>query len=304
MIIDHPMKDRWVGDADLGFYHLGRQLVEAPQVDTGHWQALKGVPQTQTRELRMTTIHLTVPETREELASFTDPSDPWAEHQFLERVAGEPVNPGETYTKWPWFKGNVPEHQDQAEQFSHTYMERYWPLWGGDLGPPPHNPKEAIKKELDHIEGPRQGIRYRYGDLADVVRLLALEPMTRQAYLPVWFPEDTGATSGQRVPCSLGYHFMLRDGRLHCLYTIRSCDFLRHFRDDVYMTARLVQWVLDQLNGNQGVAGISELGSIPKVNFWQDIKPGTLSMVIHSLHIFEGDMPKMRREYGYVDATG
>lgn len=284
MIIDILTKDRWIGDADFGFEYLGRQLVEAPQVDTGHWQAMKGVPQTQTRELRMTTLHLLVPPTAEELASFTKPSDPWAELQFQERVGGEPLNPGETYTLWPWFKGNVPDHQDEAEKFSHTYMERYWPRFANWA--PEHRDLAG--------EG-QQGIRYRYGDLKDVVNLLAKEPMTRQAYLPMWFPEDTGATSDQRLPCSLGYHFMLRDGRLHCLYTIRSCDFLRHFRDDVYMTARLVQWVLNQLKWR--------IDSDEPSN-WEDVKPGTLSMVMHSLHIFEGDMPKMRREYGYVSATG
>ena len=66
-----------------------------------------------------------------------------------------------------------------------------------------------------------------YGDLDDVVTLLTNDPLTRQAFLPMWFPEDTGVVHGTRVPCSLGYHFMQRDGRLSITYYIRSCDIVR-----------------------------------------------------------------------------
>src|SRR3954468_15378336 len=92
-----------------------------------------------------------------------------------------------------------------------------------------------------------RGIRYDYGDLQDVVDMLVRSPYTRQAVLPVWFPEDTGAVHGERVPCTLIYHWMLRDGRLHCFYDIRSCDFVRYFRDDVYFAMRLTQWLIEQV---------------------------------------------------------
>jgi thymidylate synthase len=122
------------------------------------------------------------------------------------------------------------------------------------------------------------GIRYNYGDLNDVVALLKRSPMTRQAYLPVWFPEDTGANYEQRVPCTLGYHFLLRNGVLGITYFIRSCDFVRHFSDDVYMAGRLCQWVADQVaDGNVGY----------------------LSMHIGSFHIFDGDVAKLKRDYGF-----
>lgn len=266
---------------------LGRKLIEAPQVNTGHWQAMKGVPQTQTRELRGVVMTYPIPETEQELFGEILPSDPWAEHQFKERVQGEPLNPGVTYTEWPWFKGNVPEHQDEAEKFSHTYMERYWPRYVQPV-------------DSSYTGHERQGIRYRYGDLDDVVNLLWKEPTTRQAYLPVWFPEDTGATADQRVPCSLGYHFMMREGKLHVLYPIRSCDFLRHFKDDVYLTARLVQEVLERLKDKDHDASPDEFNQ--DMSTWASVVPGDLEMVMHSLHVFEGDMPKMRRDYGYVAA--
>lgn len=137
-----------------------------------------------------------------------------------------------------------------------------------------------------------EGIRYRYGDLNDVVSLLAKEPYTRQAYLPVFFPEDTGAHHGERVPCTLGYHFLLREGKLHINYFIRSCDYLRHFRDDVYLAGRLCQWIVHQLIVKEAWTGATEQA------LWGNVTPGTLTMFISSLHVFEGDLPKMRREYG------
>lgn len=263
----------------------------AHPVDTGHWQAIKNVPQTKTLELRSVLLEYDIPRSIEQLQVEVTPNLPWAEDHFQERVAGLPLNPGDQYKNWPWYKGNVEKHQTvEEEKFSHTYMERYWP-------------KEIVQGgQGKRGYGQPDGIRYDYGDLDDVVDLLAREPYTRQAYLPVWFPEDTGAHHGERVPCSLGYHFMLREGKLHCFYPIRSCDFLRHFRDDVYLTCRLVQWVIDEVSKLGGTweydeKGKPELVEQPPIN-WLDVTPGELSMFMHSLHIFEGDLPAMRKKYG------
>lgn len=258
-------------------------------VDTGHWQALKDVPQTRTIELRSVVMSYGIPEQVSQLMAEVKPNMPWAEHHFLERVGGEPLNPGETYREWPWYQGNVETHKGGG-QFSHTYMERYWPKQAGD----PFVDDVDMAAESKY----NRGLRYRYGDLNDVVSLLTREPYTRQAVLPVWFPEDTGAVHGGRVPCSLTYHFMLREGKLHCAYTIRSCDLLRHFRDDVYLTCRLVQWVLDQVR--ESANRLSEV-EIPST--WDNVVPGELTMFIHSLHVFEGDLPTIRRRYGAISST-
>ena len=71
------------------------------------------------------------------------------------------------------------------------------------------------------------GIRFSYGDFNDVLDLLEKEPFTRQAFLPIWFPEDTGCHHGERVPCTIGYHFMRRGNFLSVVYMIRSCDYIR-----------------------------------------------------------------------------
>lgn len=281
-------------EAFAGFDDLNHALVtdfyfNGNPVDTGHWQAMKDVPMTKTIELTNVVIGYPIPNTQIALADDVKPSTPWAELQFRERVAGEPVNPGDTYKLWPWYRGNVEKHQTVEEvQFSHTYMERFWPKIANAI------PliKNASADHPDQVFKVHHGIRYRYGDLNDVLDLLAREPHTRQAYLPIWFPEDTGAHHGERVPCTLGYHLLLRDGKLNITYFIRSCDFYRHFRDDVYMAARLAQWVVEQLRDRDEHPDQQWDTHLS----WDDVHPGNLVMHMDSLHIFEGDLPRLERD--------
>jgi hypothetical protein len=242
------------------------------KANTGHWQSLKGTPHSQTRELRHVSIACHIKPTVGSWQSFMKPNLPWAEDHFQERVGGEPTNPGEQYMNWPWYAGGVEDHK-QTGKFSHTYMERMWPAYAGDIEPAACN-------------GPRIGIRYQYGDLNDLIQLLRREPATRQAYLPIWFPEDLHASAVEleRVPCTLGYHLMLRDDRLHCFYPMRSVDARRYLVDDIYMAGRLVQWVIQE---------------VKKVSYyWEstEILPGDLHFFASSIHVFEGDVPAMQRE--------
>ena len=264
---------------------LGETLLERGSiVEVPTWQALdvEGKPQGRTFEICNCIVDCTI----DEAVTLEGVNLPWAENQFQERVSGKPWNPGETYKEWPWAKASE-EHKPQGK-FSHTYGERYYP-----------NPNEFGDKHV--------GIRYVYGDLDDVVNLLAKQPTTRQAYLPVFFPEDTGAVHGERIPCSLGYLFLMRENKLNITYYIRSCDFYRHFRDDVYMTARLCQWVLEQLVPRKFVDPPHYFSEEQRpeerdydnpVDPWAKVEVGRLTMHIGSLHVFEGDLPRLRREYG------
>lgn len=234
-------------------------------VDVGQWQGLdiKGDPSKVTWEIREAILALRMPETMNGAQSEYRPNLPWAEDHFLERVSGKPLNPPPSNEWWP-FAQQGHEAFKKADQFSHTYPERYWPQY--PLG------------QEGNTNWIRWGIRFRYGDLNDVVHRLIKNPYTRQAYLPVWFPEDTGAPEGERVPCSLGYHFMVRQNQVHVTYHIRACDMMRHFRDDVYMTVRLGQWIRDQLllQGDH------------------EFTMGELTMHIGSFHVFEGDRDMVR----------
>lgn len=247
-------------------------------VDTGHWQSLSDVPQTKTIELSDVTFQYGIPTEQIHLLADTKASDPWAELQFQERINEVPVNPGDTYHLWPYYRGNVEKHKEQG-LFSHTYAERFWPRFK----PSTHEGDTGYE---------RRGIRYRYGDLSDVVKLLAAHPHTRQAYLPIFHPEDTGAHHGERIPCSLGYHFMLRRQRLNVVYPIRSCDILRHFRDDVYMACRLAQWVLEQLVPRTGP---NDARDFKADHPWAKVVPGALTMHCFSLHAFEPEREMIKR---------
>lgn len=249
--------------------------------EVGDWQALdvSALPQGRTIELRNAVFEYQIPEYREvdqdvnnpwppvcqNLDDELDANQPWAEAHFQERVSGEPLNPPPSHKLWPWAQHNA-EHQDETEAFSHSYPERLWPKHAGTLG-----------DGIDGLED-NKGLRYTLGDLNDAVTLLKNSPGTRQCFIPIWFAEDLHAAAVEhvRVPCSLGYWVVEREGRLHMTYLIRSVDFIRHFPDDVYLACRLCQWLCEKLE--------------------RDVKPGTLTMWMGSFHVFEGDLPNLRRK--------
>lgn len=199
------------------------------------------------------------------------PNIPWADDHFEERICGLPLNPGTQWSRWPYAKSADTFRKDGM--FNHTYAERYWPKFATVFGE--QSTMLDIARAYTDIHYnlvPHAGIRYSYGDLGDVISQLVKDPNTRQAILPVFFPEDTGAVHGDRVPCSIHYQFLVRNGRLDIFYYLRSCDFVRHFRDDIYLTLRLQLWMIDRLKEN----GI-------------DVTPGMFLMQTGSLHIFRND---------------
>lgn len=205
------------------------------------------------------------------------PDLPWADNHFEERVCGYPLNPGFQWHEWRHGKG-ADSFREADGRFNHNYMERFWPKYARKV-PPSEFPQP---EKLVGLE-PHRGIYYVYGDLNDLVGLLNREPLTRQAFLPMFFPEDTGSVHQGRAPCSLGWHFICRDKRLHCVYYLRSCDLINHWRNDLYMTVRLMIWVLTQLR-------LSPTGG----EYWVDVDLGLLTTHITSFHCFRGEFSQIR----------
>lgn len=203
------------------------------------------------------------------------PNLPWADDHFEERVCGAPLNPGTQWQNWPW-ASSADKHRTEGEMFNHTYMERLWPQYANKTGP--IKTVEEFNNRIFPKILPHEGIRHEYGDLFSLVGQLAREPDTRQAYIPLYFPEDTGLEG--RKPCTLGYQFIMRDNRLHGYYPLRSCDFVRHWADDCYLAIRLLLWILDECR---------------KLNpqDWVDVKPGSYAMHCTSLHVFANDAIKL-----------
>lgn len=272
----------FVGGTNFRQLHadLAGALLETVPFNAGKWQAVD-VSESQahdTYELLNTALWLDIPESQGDLENMVEPDMPWAEGHFLERVAGKPVNPGDWHHRWPYHGNSESLHQrDSEKRYDHNYMERFWAgKLAREVRPPNGFP--------GHVED-FKGYRFAVGDLHDVVDLLKRDTFTRQAYLPVWFPEDTGATAGQRVPCTLGYQFIVRDKKLHVIYNLRSCEIYRHFKNDVYMAMRLGQWVHDQVFSFRAKPELAL--NAPKM--------GSLTMNITSLHGFVGDTSHIER---------
>lgn len=265
-----------IADIHYAFKH------ESYKVHTEKWQGMdiSNKPEAETHELLNYNFCVDL-DGQEDLQFFREdikPNLPWADDHFLERVCGEPINPGEQWAKWPWgnsansFRAKHDGQHGKAGQFNHNYMERYWPKHAGQTPDGSYASRTPASPWKDR----NVGIRYDYGDLRDIINQLNNEPQTRQAYFPIFFPEDTGAVHGGRVPCSLGYHFIYRNGVLHINYYLRSCEVYRHFRDDCYLTVRLLLYVLDELRKLD--------------DKWKNVIPGTYSMYITSFHCFVNDM--------------
>jgi hypothetical protein len=311
---------------DLACKHMTEEFLEVADqegiTEVGDWQSLdvSAMPQGKTVEMRNVVLEYEIPAyqmdvaNRKALQKDLSANQPFAELQFQDRVSGKPLNPPPSFDYWPW-RARGEEHQKcrdcglsykehqrggsqnevctfTPEKFSHTYPERFWPKKANAesrAGAANTKPAGAAKLELLHTNW---GVRYAYGDLQDVVNQLARSPHTRQAYLPVWFPEDTGAVHGERVPCTLGVPLSAaRRPTPHQLLHSDLVTSLRHFRDDVYMACRLCQWMIEeQRRQSHGPARAR-----PRVD-WDGIKPGTLTMHIVSFHVFEGDLPRLRKD--------
>lgn len=139
------------------------------------------------------------------------PNEQWAHLEWIERrmgIEGTPINPGEAYKS----RGDVwDEFLNQEGKFDYTYSERF-----------------AYNSQV-----------------LQVIEALKRDNLSRQAYISVWDPKDTSylGTAISRVPCSLGYLFQYRQGKLNMEYTMRSCDFGTHFKNDVFEALMLLQYV-------------------------------------------------------------
>lgn len=268
---------------------LVSDLLDSPTIHTGEWQAMNTSTSSahSTHELEdVSLVWDRLPQDLPSMIPFIDRE--WADEHHAERVGGVALNPAPSHLRWPYaVRGNA-DHTDTGKRFDHTYPERFWPQFPERTGRITasgwNDPVTGIPVISSPMPDGMRGIRFRYGDLSDVVDLLIRSPLTRQAFLPVWFPEDTGAHHAQRVPCSLGYHFMQRGGRLSVRYYLRSCDIYRHLSNDVYFTASLTQWVCDQV--------FMQTQYTPQP---MHFRTGSMAMHISSLHAFVGDTPKINQ---------
>lgn len=152
----------------------------------------------------------------------------WAQWDFAERVNDTPVNPGEAYKRRDAWAEFL-----HNGKFSYTYSERL------------------------------------NGQIDDVVDLINAAPNTRQAIIQIYDKNiDNERRNGtMRIPCSMYYQFLPRDGKLDLIYNIRSNDFYEHFKYDIWHAATLNKYIALKT----------------------DLKAGDLIYFAGSLHAFKKD---------------
>lgn len=164
----------------------------------------------------------------------------YCNQEIADRCSGEPLNPGNSYKirsdMWNKFL-------EGSNKFSYQYAERLWT-------------NDQFKSVIDCLKN---------------------DAGTRQAVLSVWNPDkDMVATKlggGNRIPCSLNYQFMIRNNRLHCIYSLRSNDFFGHHVVDLYCASGLMEYVVNELK-----------------EVYPELKVGSLTYLCGSLHAFRTDI--------------
>lgn len=167
--------------------------------------------------------------TRPDFTSIPMKNPQWAEEEFKERTCGQPLNPG---SAWRLRKEYWARFLNRFGRFDYAYPERITP------------------------------------NLHHVINALKIDPYTRRAFLPILWSTDSADDFNRRFPCSIGYHFLYRQGALSMTYYLRSSDFGEHFNYDIYLANRLQAYVAKETG----------------------LKPGYFCHVIGSLHIFQHEV--------------
>lgn len=185
-------------------------------------------------------------------------SQPWADAEFRERI------------------------YDPRGVFNQYSLEEREELFGIH----PHQPGEAfinpgkayqLRPEVwnEYLRDGKFGYSYneriwQYRQIEDIINRIKEDPGSRQLWLSLWNPAIDPFNMGgvTRVPCSLGYNFQVREGKLNIHYVMRSSDFATHFANDVYLAMKLLHWVAEQTG----------------------YEPGSFSHTIFSLHVYNKDI--------------
>jgi len=176
-----------------------------------------------------------------------NPTQPWAAAEFGDRIQAIMGNPSPLGTAW---MTRADEHMDWSE-----FIE-----FNGKPLPQGVSLEEAKESCSPLVARDPIRLAYSYGErlalndqVMRVIRELRRNPMSRQLYIAMWDPhQDSERLGSRRVPCSLGWHFIMREDRLHLTYTMRSCDFVTHWQNDVWLAMMLLDFVCMKTGNVQG----------------------------------------------------
>lgn len=168
----------------------------------------------------------------------------WAKAEFNERIS-RTINPGEAWLL----------RKDVWEQF---LVDKEEVNEEGDV---------KIRKVFDYTYSERI-----YPQLQRVINELRERPQTRQAIISLHNSHlDCHVMGKNRVPCSMYYQYMIRDGKLDVIYVMRSSDFATHFQNDIWLADELRNYIAKMIG----------------------LKPGKFIMMVDSLHIYKKDWDEL-----------
>jgi len=213
------------------------------QSENFHDKDVKDNPEYETREMVGFSYQIEKPtiEDAEAMINLASVGLPWAQAEFESRVEAEPKNPGTAYKNKEDFWKKMLE---ETGRFSYTYGFRMRCFGGNEVS---DSFLEASTEEKDCASD--HGIRTDTVDqLQTVINEIKLHPNTRQAVISIWDAEiDLHRLNRRRIPCSLTYQVLRRDGKLDIVYVSRSSDAVTLLPSDIYQALRLQKWVADQI---------------------------------------------------------
>jgi len=149
----------------------------------------------------------------------------YAMMEFRERIAGKAINPGRSYL----LRHSLWKEYLHDGKFAYTYSERIAPQL------------ETIFHELSIHPESRQGVINIHSNICP-----------ERPGLVTKSNDLANLGGGGRVPCSMYYQVMVREGKVDLVYTMRSCDFLIHFPVDISIALMLQDWFADLLGLGMG----------------------------------------------------
>lgn len=165
----------------------------------------------------------------------------------------------------------------KARKLGYRFMcaEAAWILSGD-------NRLETIKRYSPFIwEFSDDGFFYQgaYGpriidQLTYVCDMLSDDSDTRQAVIDVWRPNPR---PGRDIPCTLSFQFMIRDGYLHCIQSMRSSDVWLGYPYDAFNASMLSGYIMLLLRDR-------------KTRGRDKLSLGTHTMLVGSQHVYEKDL--------------
>lgn len=204
--------------------------------DTYQNKVIKDDPEMMTREILNYSYALESLD-KEDYLYLADPRmKAYVNAEILDRTSRRPLNPG------------------------HSFLERHdvWDQFLNGLAKFDYTYSERIFAQIDNV-----------------LKELVKHPDSRQCMIMIWDQHLDNAVMGgkKRVPCSISYQFVHRNGKLNLIYYMRSCDVMTHFGVDVALAWKLLEYVARCTN----------------------MKVGMLYHNITSLHSYKRDWPLLKK---------